>query len=82
MALKKVENKVSLNVKISHELDARLKRAREVARSKKMIFNVSKLVSQHLEKELKKVEKELSINKDIKEELLQESLFENSDEFK
>jgi len=56
MALKKVEKKVSLNVKIPEELDQRLKRAREIARSQNKRFNVSVLVSNFLEKELKKVD--------------------------
>lgn len=65
--LKKVENKVSLNIKVSSEIDLRLKRARSTARAKGMKFNVSKTVEEFLEKELKKVEKELSIEQDINE---------------
>lgn len=76
MALKKVENKVSLNIKITPELDARLKRARAKARENGMMFNVSELVEKQLIKELKKVEKQLSIKEDIREELYQDSLFE------
>jgi len=65
MALKKVEKKVSLNVKIPEELDKRLKRARELARRQNKQFNVSNLVKIFLEKELKRVEKELEIKVDI-----------------
>jgi post-segregation antitoxin (ccd killing protein) len=80
MTLKKAEKKVSLNIKVSHELDARLKRARSTARQKGMIFNVSEFVENQLEKELKKVEKNLSINTDIKEEILQNELFGKPEE--
>ena len=65
MALKKVEKRVSLNVKIPEELDKRLKRARELARRQNKQFNVSNLVKIFLEKELKRVEKELEIKVDI-----------------
>lgn len=68
MTLKKVEKKVSLNIKISGILDDRLKRARRVARENGMQFNVSSKVEDYLEKELKKVEKELSITQDVTEE--------------
>lgn len=74
MALKKVEKKVSLNIKISSEMDLRLKRARQAAREQGMIFNVSKEVESFLERELKKVEKSLSIEQDIKEDLNQMDL--------
>ena len=72
--LKKVENKVSLNIKVSSEMDLRLKRARSAARAKGMTFNVSSTVEAFLERELKKVEKELSITQDINEALSQGSL--------
>lgn len=72
--LKKVENKVSLNIKVSSEMDQRLKRARETARSRGMKFNVSGTIEVFLEKELKKVEKELSIEQDISESKSQQSL--------
>ncbi|MBM5152180.1 hypothetical protein HYN83_24845, partial [Vibrio parahaemolyticus] len=39
--LKKVENKVSLNIKVDRKIDERLKRARAVARDQGEIFNVS-----------------------------------------
>lgn len=65
--LKKVEKKVSLNIKVSADMDARLKRARQVAREKGLKFNVSAEVEAFLEKELKKVEKNLSIEQDIHE---------------
>ncbi len=68
MALKKVESKVSLNIKVSKDLDDRLKRARKVAREKGMIFNVSAEVETFLLKELKKVEKSLSIKEDVDKE--------------
>lgn len=65
--LKKVEKKVSLNIKVSANMDLRLKRARQVAREKGLKFNVSAEVEAFLEKELKKVEKNLSIEQDIQE---------------
>lgn len=80
MALKKVEKKVSLNIKISPEMDLRLKRARQAARDQGMIFNVSKEVESFLEKELKKVEKSLSIEQDIKEDLNQMDLLGSEQE--
>ncbi|EHA1101210.1 hypothetical protein FG314_24830 [Vibrio alginolyticus] len=78
MALKKVETKVSLNIKVSAELDARLKRARAEARKQGLKFNVSAEVESFLLRELKKVEKELSISQDIKEENNQLDLIENN----
>lgn len=75
MALKKVEKKVSLNIKISSEMDLRLKRARQAAREQGMIFNVSKEVEGFLERELKKVEKSLSIEQDITESEAQQDMF-------
>ncbi len=80
MALKKVEKKVSLNIKISPEMDLRLKRARQAARDQGMIFNVSKEVESFLDKELKKVEKSLSIEQDIKEDLNQMDLLGSEQE--
>lgn len=77
MALKKVEKKVSLNIKISSEMDLRLKRARQAAREQGMIFNVSKEVESFLERELKKVEKSLPIEQDIKENLNQMDLLDS-----
>jgi len=68
MALKKVENKVSLNIKIQSSVDARLKRARAEARKQGLKFNVSQEVENFLIKELKKVEKEIGIKQDINEE--------------
>jgi len=79
MALKKVEKKVSLNIKISSEMDLRLKRARQAAREQGMIFNVSKEVESFLERELKKVEKSLSIEQDIKEDLNQMDLLSHEE---
>lgn len=75
MALKKVEKKVSLNIKVSHALNERLKRARKIARENGSQFNVSNIVELYLEKELKKIEKVLNIKQDINEELAQENLF-------
>lgn len=80
MALKKVEKKLSLNIKISSEMDLRLKRARQAAREQGMIFNVSKEVESFLERELKKVEKSLSIEQDIKEDLNQMDLLSSEQE--
>jgi hypothetical protein len=80
MALKKVEKKVSLNIKISSEMDLRLKRARQAAREQGMIFNVSKEVESFLERELKKVEKSLSIEQGIKENLNQMDLLGSEQE--
>lgn len=68
MGLKKVEKKVSLNIKITAELDARLKRARKIARENDCKFNVSQEVEAFLEKEVKRVEKILSITQDVNEE--------------
>lgn len=68
MARKKKETylkktgKVSLNIKITDELDTRLKSAREEARKQGFMFNVSQLVQIMLEDELEKVEKELREN--------------------
>ncbi len=67
MGLKKKEKKVSLNIKISAEMDRRLKRARETARAQGAMFNVSVAVERFLEKELKKVEKDLHIEQDVDE---------------
>jgi|AntRauTorckE5430_2_1112549.scaffolds.fasta_scaffold04971_4 post-segregation antitoxin (ccd killing protein) len=67
-ALKKVEKKVSLNIKVSEGLDERLKNARVAARAAGMQFNVSELISTYLERELKKVEKEFGIEVDKKAE--------------
>lgn len=75
MVLKKVEKKVSLNIKISSEMDLRLKRARQTAREQGMIFNVSKEVESFLERELKKVEKSLSIEQNITESEAQQDMF-------
>lgn len=71
MALKKVEQKKSLNIKISEGMDFRLKRARKAARGQGMIFNVSKEVEAFLEKELKKVEKKLGLSEDYKTDMNQ-----------
>ncbi len=68
MAIEKVEKKVSLNIKVPESIDARLKRARQAARAQGLKFNVSVEVENFLLKELKKVEKELSIKQDINEE--------------
>lgn len=71
MSLKKVESKKSLNIKISEGMDFRLKRARKAARAKGMKFNVSAEVESFLEKELKKVEKILSLHEDYQTEMKQ-----------
>ncbi|MCF9832356.1 hypothetical protein ABK985_23125 [Vibrio parahaemolyticus] len=59
--LKKVETKVSLNIKIDRKIDERLKRARAVARDQGEIFNVSAHTETFLLKLLKDIEKELGI---------------------
>lgn len=79
MALTKVESKVSLNIKVPQSLDARLKRARKTARERGLKFNVSVEVERFLEKELKKVEKELGITQDISESNNQLNLIEDSE---
>ena len=79
MAVKKKETKVSLNIKISEDIDARLKRARAVAREQGGQFNVSKDVESFLLRELKKVEKSLGITQDIKEYNAQMELISKDD---
>ena len=69
MSLQKKQSKVSLNIKISSDLDVRLKRARKAAREKGLMFNVSQEVEKFLEKEIKKVERQLSIDEEIKNNL-------------
>tara|TARA_B100001063_G_scaffold163409_1_gene152480 strand:- start:251 stop:508 length:258 start_codon:yes stop_codon:yes gene_type:complete len=69
MSLQKKQSKVSLNIKISSDLDVRLKRARKAAREQGLIFNVSQEVEKFLEKEIKKVERQLSIDEEIKNNL-------------
>ncbi|EGQ9846119.1 hypothetical protein FYU92_18980 [Vibrio cholerae] len=59
--LKKVEAKVSLNIKVDRKIDERLKRARSVARDQGEIFNVSAHTEAFLLKLLKDIEKELGI---------------------
>lgn len=74
--LEKVEKKVSLNIKVSADLDARLKRVRQTARTQGMMYNVSKEVESFLLKELKKVEKILGITQDINESNNQTDMFD------
>ncbi|CAH1528325.1 MULTISPECIES: hypothetical protein [Vibrio] len=69
MQLQKKKSKVSLNIKISSDLDYRLKRARKAAREQGLMFNVSQEVEKFLEKEIKKVERHLSIDEEIKDNL-------------
>ncbi|MEF1302008.1 hypothetical protein QTO17_08815 [Vibrio owensii] len=69
MPLQRKEAKVSLNIKISSDLDFRLKRARKAAREQGLMFNVSQEVEKFLEKEVKKVEHHLSIDEEIKSNL-------------
>ncbi|OED81129.1 hypothetical protein [Vibrio crassostreae] len=69
MSLQKKQSKVSLNIKISSDLDVRLKRARKAAREQGLMFNVSQEVEKFLEKEIKKVERQLSIDEEIKSNL-------------
>lgn len=76
MALKKAVQKVSLNIKVTPELDQRLKRARQSARKQGMKFNVSLEVEKFLLRELTKVEKQLGITQDVTEENNQTDLLE------
>lgn len=69
MPLQRKQSKVSLNIKISSDLDFRLKRARKAARAQGLMFNVSQEVEKFLEKEVKKVERHLSIDEEIKSNL-------------
>ena len=69
MSLQKKQSKVSLNIKISSDLDFRLKRARRAAREQGLMFNVSQEVEKFLEKEVKEVEHHLSIDEEIKSNL-------------
>ncbi|KDN29862.1 hypothetical protein QTO05_15700 [Vibrio fortis] len=69
MSLQKKQPKVSLNIKIPSDLDFRLKRARKAAREQGLMFNVSQEVEKFLEKEVKKVERQLSIDEEIKNNL-------------
>ena len=69
MSLQKKQSKVSLNIKISSDLDVRLKLARKAAREQGLMFNVSQEVEKFLEKEIKKVERQLSIDEAIKNNL-------------
>ncbi|HCH1318501.1 TPA: hypothetical protein NKQ12_004675 [Vibrio parahaemolyticus] len=82
MTLKKVEQKKSLNIKVSEDMDFRLKRARKAARGQGMIFNVSKEVEAFLEKELKKVEKKLGLHEDYKTEMDQVDWLDQQEEEK
>lgn len=75
MSLVKIEIKESLNIKITKNLNLRLKRARETARKNDLQFNVSRLVEEFLEKELKKIERKLLITQDINEEKSQTDIF-------
>lgn len=74
-AIEKSE-KVSLNIKVSRELDLRLKRARKAARLNKKKFNVSSHIEQYLDKVLNEIESQLSIKQDIKEYQNQAELFD------
>tara|TARA_B110000008_G_C16546006_1_gene394300 strand:+ start:109 stop:366 length:258 start_codon:yes stop_codon:yes gene_type:complete len=69
MSLQKKPSKVSLNIKISSDLDARLKQARKTAREQGLMFNVSQEVEKFLEKEVEQVERQLSIDEEIKNNL-------------
>ncbi|MEH0672355.1 hypothetical protein [Vibrio owensii] len=69
MPLQRKQAKVSLNIKISSDLNFRLKRARKAAREQGLMFNVSQEVEKFLEKEVKKVERHLSIDEEIKSNL-------------
>jgi ABC-type Zn2+ transport system substrate-binding protein/surface adhesin len=69
MPLQKKQSKVSLNIKIPSDLDVRLKLARKAAREQGLMFNVSQEVEKFLEKKLKQVERQLSIDEEIKNNL-------------
>lgn len=69
MRLQRKQPKVLLNIKISSDLDFRLKRARKAAREQGLMFNVSQEVEKFLEKELQIVERQLSIDEEIKSNL-------------
>ena len=69
MSLQKKQSKVSLNIKIPSDLDARLKLARKAAREQGLMFNVSQEVEKFLEKKLKQVERQLFIDEEIKNNL-------------
>jgi predicted flavoprotein YhiN len=69
MPLQKKQSKVSLNIKIPSDLDARLKLARKAAREQGLMFNVSQEVEKFLEKKVKQVERQLSIDEEIKNNL-------------
>ena len=58
--LETVAEKKSLNIKISPELDAKLKELRKEVRDYGKRFNVSQVVEEFLHKEVKRVESELS----------------------
>jgi hypothetical protein len=74
LKLEKVEEKKSLNIKVSVDTDNRLKRARKVAREQGTKFNVSEHVELFLESLLKQAEKQLGITQDIKESTSQGTL--------
>lgn len=69
------EEKKSLNIKVTVEMDARLKRARKAAREQGVMFNVSEHVENYLNGLLKQAEKQLNITRDIKEDINQGDLF-------
>lgn len=58
-SLLKRTQKESLNIKISSDLNERLKSARKEAREQGFMFNVSEAVQEFLENKLNEVEKEL-----------------------
>lgn len=66
--------RVSLNIKVSHDLDFRLKRARAAAREQGGKFNVAATVEAFLTKEIKRVEKELGLHPDYEAEMNQISM--------
>lgn len=75
--LKTANKKVSLNIKIEEELDLRLKRMRVKARENGLMFNVSKIVSMELDKQLKLAEKELGLSQSVFEESQQGEMFKD-----
>lgn len=75
--IKKIEKKISLNIKVDRSIDARLKRARQAARDQGGKFNVSEHTEELLLKLLKDIEKELGINEKTGTEEKQNDLFED-----
>ncbi|EOB4122204.1 hypothetical protein ACG9VW_004583 [Vibrio parahaemolyticus] len=78
--LKKVEKKVSLNIKVDQGIDSRLKRARQAARDRGDKFNVSEHVEGFLLNLLKDIEKELGIKEVTGTKEVQGDMFKDQDD--